>query len=158
MCVSHFTMKSPFRYYPLFPLLLWHLQLRFQMSLTCSNIIEERLWWQSIKQEWRLWYLGCRGRYWGTYKKRWIIIRFCCHRMKGNYSSNSTAQISIHTISIYEALHIAIYVMPLLSFYSTRSGSSWASRHSNTVISCILFSPEMLCSQHRMGKYLSPTV
>lgn len=58
----------------LFSWMLWHLRLRIYMSLTCSNIIEERLWWKSIKQERRLCYLGRRGRYRRTYKKRWRII------------------------------------------------------------------------------------
>lgn len=50
-------------------LVLGHFRQRIYTSLTCSNIIEERLSCKSIEQERRLCYLGCRGRYWRTYKK-----------------------------------------------------------------------------------------
>ena len=46
MCVPHFTPQSPPFLLPLVSSsswVLWHLRLRIYMSLTCSNIIEERL-------------------------------------------------------------------------------------------------------------------
>lgn len=101
------------------------------MSLTCSNIIEERLWWKSIKQERRLCYLGCRGRYWRTYKKNVEGLLLSCHEMKSNYSSKDQL---LPIIFLYMKLYKSSALSsspPLLSL--TRTGSSWASRHSNGI-------------------------